>query len=67
MAFRYQNPGKLAPYNYVYTMYGLLYDLIIFHVSFNSITWLGIVTVCIAFAFHIFMMIKEDKERDKKE
>ena len=66
MAFRYQNPGKLSPYNYMYTIYGLLYDLILFHVSFNSITWLGIFTVCAAFGFHIHMMIKEDKNREYK-
>ena len=67
MAFRYQNPGKLSPYNYVYTIYGLIYDLVLFHVSFNSITQIGIATVFSAFVYHVFMMVKEDRDRQYKE
>lgn len=57
MAFRYQNPGKLAPYVYVYTLYGLAYDLFIFHVTFNGVTWFGIGLVLSAFSYHMYKMI----------
>ena len=61
MAFRYQNPGILAPYVYVYTLYGLAYDLFIFHVSYNGVTWSGIALVLSAFTYHIYKMIKQNK------
>ena len=53
MAFRYQNPGVLAPYVYLYSLYGLAYDLFIFHLSFNDTTWAGITIVLFAFSFHV--------------
>jgi len=66
MAFRYQNPGKLAPFVYVYSLYGLAYDLFIFHVSFNLVTWAGIVMVGGGFAFHVYKMLQEEAIKKKK-
>ena len=57
MAFRYQNPGVLAPYVYLYTLYGLAFDLFIFRLTFNDVTWAGITTVLFAFSFHIFKLV----------
>ena len=59
MALRYQNPGALAPYVYVYTLYGLAYDLLIFHVTYIGIIWLGIGLVLSAFIYHVCMMISD--------
>lgn len=61
MAFRYQNPGKLAPFVYVYSLYGLAYDLLIFNISFNAVTWSGIVMVLAGFSYHIYKMLAENK------
>ena len=53
MALRYQNPGALAPYVNVYTLYGLIYDVVIFNIVYNGITWLGIGVVLTAFMYHV--------------
>lgn len=66
MAFRYQNPGKLAPFVYVYSLYGLSYDLFIFHVSFNIVTWSGIFLVGAGFGFHVYKMLEEEAMKKKQ-
>ena len=48
-------------------MYGLLYDLVIFHVSFNSITWAGIIIVCTAFIFNVYMILKQNRDKELQE
>lgn len=59
MALRFQNPGALAPYVYTSTLYGLAYDLFVFHITYNTITWLGISFVITANVYHVYMMISE--------
>ena len=60
MALRYQNPGALAPYVYVYTLYGLIYDVVIFNIVYNGITWLGIGVVLTAFMYHVSKQIEDN-------
>ena len=59
MALRYQNPGALSPIVYTSTIYGLTYDLLVFHIYYNSITWLGIGFVISANIYHVYMIISE--------
>ena len=57
MSFRYQDPGKLAPYVYLYSFWSLAYSIFIFHNNFNAVTWSGIVIVALAFVYHTYKMV----------
>ena len=64
MSFRYQDPGKLAPYVYLYSFWSLAYSIFIFNNSFNTVTWSGIFIVMIAFVYHTYKMVEENKEKE---
>ena len=64
MSFRYQDPGKLAPYVYLYSLWSLAYSIFIFHNNFNAVTWSGIAIVALAFVYHTYKMVQENKQKD---
>ena len=65
MSYRYEDPGKLAPYVYLYSFWSLAYSIFIFHNHFNAVTWTGIVIVMVAFIYHTYKMVEENREKEE--
>ena len=65
MSYRYEDPGKLAPYVYLYSFWSLAYSIFIFHNHFNAVTWTGIVIVMVAFMYHTYKMVEENREKEE--
>ena len=52
-AYKYSLPGKLAPYQYLKTIFSLFIDMFIFKKVLNTLKWIGISDILMGFAVKI--------------
>jgi drug/metabolite transporter (DMT)-like permease len=65
LALQYQDPAKLSHYQYMNSVYQLMYDLFLFNAVFSDLQWWGLIVMIMSYVTvggtGIYLQYKDDK------